>query len=124
MANLFLIDDHPDIRQVIEQLLTMYSHSVQCFASANEALAALSQTTPDGLIADHRLPDLTGLELLTRVRANPDHAAIYFVLCSGDDTVKESAMQAGANDFWPKGSDIVFDRIAKLEDVLSQRRNV
>ena len=75
------------------------------------------QSTPDAVVVDQRLPGITGIELLQRMRETPGLAKIEVVLCSGDDSERDAAQLAGA-DFWLKGSDGMFDQVARLGERL------
>lgn len=122
MAKVLLIDDHADIRQVFAQIMEMNDHDVECISASTEAMRRLQELRPDVVIADQNLPGISGLELLKTIRSNEHFSDLYVVLCSGDDSIKEQAIEAGAHDFWTKGSDTVFDRIAQLDaDVESAR---
>ena len=118
MANVFLVDDHPDVREVMGNLLEMHGHIVQVIGSGERALERLALERPDVLIADHRLPGINGIELLTQIRNNPRLQALKCVLFSADDTLRESAQSAGA-EFWLKGSDTLFDSIARLGESIN-----
>ncbi len=122
MAKVLLVDDHADIRQVFMQIMQMNDHNVECISASTQAMERLLELRPEVLVADQNLPDLSGLELLKMIRANDSLAGLYVVLCSGDDSIRDQALESGAQDFWTKGSDAVFDRIAHLDaDIEAQR---
>lgn len=122
MAKVLLIDDHADIRQVFAQILEMNDHNVECISASTEAMRRLHELRPDVVVADQNLPDISGMELLRAIRANESFSQLYVVLCSGDDSIKDQAIEAGAQDFWTKGSDTVFERIAQLDAAIESRR--
>lgn len=124
MAKVLLIDDHADIRQVFAQILEMNDHNVECIAASTDAMRRLHELRPDVVVADQNLPDLSGIELLKAIRANATFSQLYVVLCSGDDSIKDQAIEAGAQDFWTKGSDVVFERIAQLDADVESRRGL
>jgi CheY-like chemotaxis protein len=121
LARILLVDDHVESRQVIAQLLEMYGHTVQSAESAEAAWDQITRAAPDAVVVDHRLPGMSGLALLDRVRCTPHLRTIPVIVCSGDDSQYEAAMSAGATDFWIKGADKMFEAIAKLGKSL--RRN-
>ncbi len=123
MAKVLLIDDHADIRQVFAQIMKMNDHDVECISASTEAMHRLHELRPDVVVADQNLPELSGLELLKAIRANDTFSSLYVVLCSGDDSIKDQAIEAGAQDFWTKGSDAVFDRIAQLDAAVESARS-
>ncbi len=119
MASVVLVDDNPDLREVTGHLLNMHGHSVRFVVSAEDAIKELAEQLPDVLISDHRLPGMSGLELLTRVRRDPTCQGVRLILYSADDTKQHDAVAAGADAFWLKGSDKLFDAIAQLENLVN-----
>jgi DNA-binding response OmpR family regulator len=66
-ARVLLIDDEPAITAVLATSLRASGHSVRVAATAQDALLALTEETPDVMLLDVNLPDLTGWELLRRI---------------------------------------------------------
>jgi len=119
MAAILLVDDHPDVREVVGQMFQIHGHSVSFAESGENAWEQMQQSAPDALVVDQRLPGMSGIELLRRMRQTPSLAHVAMVLCSGDDRERDAARSAGA-DFWLKGSDRMFDDVAKLGDRLKK----
>jgi CheY-like chemotaxis protein len=118
MARVFLVDDHPDVREVMGHLLELHGHKVEVITSGEKAIERLQQETPDVIIADNRLPGISGLDLLKQVRRIERLKKVCCVLFSADDTMRESAREAGTI-FWLKGSDTLFDSIAQLDSLIT-----
>jgi CheY-like chemotaxis protein len=123
MAHLLLVDDHPDLSEVVVELLQAHGHTVEMCGDAEAALSVLRDHRPDAVVVDQRLPGMTGIELVQRIRSNPKIAAVPVILCSADDTIAAEARAAGAQDFWLKGSDKLFDRVAQLAEILGALAN-
>jgi CheY-like chemotaxis protein len=121
MANVLLVDDHPDLRDVVTELLELHGHRVQVCVDGEAALAFLDREPPDAVIADDRLPGISGLELLRTIRSHPKLAKIPVIICSADDAPRVAAQQNGATDFWLKGSDVLFDGLERLGQRLQSR---
>jgi CheY-like chemotaxis protein len=119
MATVLLVDDHPDLREVVGQLLEIHGHEVRYSPSAEDALQEVQRHRPDAMIVDQRLPGLSGMELLARLRSDPKTAKVPIVIYSADDSQREAAHQAGAYDFWLKGSESLFEGVAKLGERLA-----
>jgi CheY-like chemotaxis protein len=114
MAVVLLVDDHADLRDVVGQMLSLHGHEVHFSESGEHAIASLSHCRPDVVIVDHRLPGISGIELLRRLRDDPVLQSLPVIMYSADDSLAESARRAGADDFWVKGSDGMFDGVARL----------
>lgn len=118
MATILLLEDHNETRKVVAQILGFNGHTVELAESAEHALEIMAVRVPDAIIADQRLPGISGLAFLNRLRASAVFAAIPVVICSGDDSERDAALSAGAADFWVKGTDGMFQAIASLGEKL------
>jgi two-component system, NtrC family, sensor kinase len=118
MATILLVDDSPDVREVVEELLQLHGHQVQPCISAEAALEHLATRIPDVVIADENLPGISGLQLLRQIRQNPAWQSVRVVICSAADSMRDQARQAGAIDYWLKGSDELFDAVERLDATL------
>ncbi len=114
MARVFLVDDHPDVREVVGQLLNMHGHSVSFVTSGESAWEKMGSEPPEVLVSDHRLPGMSGVELLRKVRHDPRFSSVRCILFSADADIKNLAAEALAHAYWVKGSDALFDSIAQL----------
>lgn len=123
MATVLLIDDHADLRDVMKELLEMHGHKVRFATSGEEAVSTIqSGTLADVVIADQRLPGMSGIDFLQKVRKTLCRKTLPVILCSADATLKETALQAGVDDFWLKGSDQLFEQISNLQNKLEEIR--
>lgn len=122
MAHVLLVDDHADTQEVIAQLLRTYGHFVECCESAEAALLQVETCRPDAVIADQRLPGMTGVEFISRIRGNARLANLPVILCSADDSRASEARAAGATEFWLKGSEKFFADVARLDQCLADGR--
>ena len=67
-----VVDDEENIRLVLQTLLRKHGYEVQVADSAERALALLDSLAPDFVIADVRMPGMSGLELCQQIRARGD----------------------------------------------------
>jgi CheY-like chemotaxis protein len=118
MSKILIVDDHPDAREVLGQMLELHGLTVDFAESGEFAWEGILQSPPDAIIIDQRLPGLSGMDLLKKIRETPTLSKLLVVLCSGDDFERDAAQSAGAWDFWLKGSDDIFEGVAKLTERL------
>ncbi len=99
---ILVIDDEPMTRRVIERAIHLvYDNAVvQEAASVYEALRILQHTPVTAIITDYNLPDGTGLEILSASTAQAPSRRILAL--SGDPTVKQTLLAAGASQFLTK----------------------
>jgi CheY-like chemotaxis protein len=93
-----LVDDEPDVREMLPHLLEQFGASVRVTASAAEALDALRQRQVDVLVADIGMPEEDGYSLIGKVRelegAIRDVPAIALTAYAGDGD-RQRALAAG-----------------------------
>ncbi|TMA53622.1 MAG: response regulator, partial [Deltaproteobacteria bacterium] len=67
-GTILVADDEESIRWVLERACAKDGHTVHAVASGREALAALRERPYDVALVDIKMPDLSGLDVLTRAR--------------------------------------------------------
>jgi signal transduction histidine kinase/CheY-like chemotaxis protein len=70
--SVLVVDDEPDARQLLAQLLQSCNASVQSAASVEQAFAALAKERVDAVVSDVAMPEADGFSLVRRLRAMPD----------------------------------------------------
>jgi FixJ family two-component response regulator len=108
-----VIDDDESVRIALHELLKSVGLPVRSFATAEEFLKSGQQRLTGCLIADIRMPGMSGLELQTRLNADHCRIPTIFVTAHGDEKMRMQALRAGAVEFLSKP----FDDEALLERV-------
>ncbi len=67
-VSILVVDDEPDSREVLAELLRQYGARTRTAASAEEALSEIAHSTPQVLLSDIGMPSVDGFELVRRVR--------------------------------------------------------
>jgi two-component system nitrogen regulation response regulator GlnG len=107
MKPIWIVDDDQSIRFVLEKALTREQFSVRSFASARELLAALDDgDEPQVRVSDIRMPGLSGIELLTRVKQRLPGLPVIVMTAYSDLDSAVSAFQGGAFEYLPKPFDL------------------
>lgn len=102
---IYVIDDDDAVRQSLEFLLKTAGITVRGFESARAFLEVMPEIRSGCVITDVRMPDITGIELLRRVKEiNPDLPVIV-ITGHGDISLAVEAMKIGAVDFLEKPFD-------------------
>ena len=100
----YVVDDDADVRDSIKSLLASAGYQVSIFESAKAFLSA--QISSDGcVIADVRMPDMDGLELLEEMRRRHIGLPVIIVTGFGDIPLAVKAMKSGAFEFLEKPVD-------------------
>jgi len=90
-CSLLLVDDEPEILESLRRALRADGYELLTTTSPTEAIAILANRHVDILVTDLRMPDMSGLELVTHVRRN--HPDVARVLLTGFATL-DSALEA------------------------------
>jgi FixJ family two-component response regulator len=108
-----IVDDDDSVRSALQGLLKAVGLPAQAFASAEEFLKSGQQHQTACLIADIRMPGMSGLELQAKLNAERCRIPIIFITAHGDAKMRMQALRAGAVEFLAKP----FDDEALLESV-------
>ena len=106
-ATILVVDDEKNIRRTLRMVLEGEGFSVEEAESAERGLELLEQGAIDLAILDVRLPAMSGIEALERIRARPEWASLPVLMISGHASVGEAvqAVRSGAADFFEKPLD-------------------
>ena len=121
---LLCVEDNPVNLQLVCELVNLRPGiELSTAVDGESGLAAAREHVPDVFLLDRQLPDMGGLELMRRLRAEPAHRGATFIALSADalpDHI-ESALAAGFDAYWTKPID--FDRfLSGLDGLLAAPR--
>jgi two-component system cell cycle response regulator len=121
-----IVEDDPDYRTYVSALLKRVGFSTDSAGDGEAALDRLLQTRYDVVVIDQEMPRMTGVELVTLIRAAAETRGIYAVMLTGTDGVaaKLTALDAGFDDFLTKGfseAEIVAKLVAARRLAVRQR---
>lgn len=108
-----IVDDDDSMRSAVQDLLESVELSALAFASAEEFLKSGKQQHIACLIADIRMPGMSGLELQAKLNAARCRIPIIFITAHGDEKMRMQALRAGAVEFMAKP----FNDTALLDSV-------
>lgn len=118
VAHILVVDDEPDLRDVLRILLEANHYRVTEAANAEQALARVqSDRTIQLVLLDVMLPDLSGVEICRRIREMTNIPVIFLTALSKDQD-KAQAYRSGGDDYLSKP----FSRAELLLKVESQLR--
>ncbi len=105
-ANVWVVDDDPSMRWVLEKALEKAGFHVQGFADPGELLDALERFRPDVVISDIRMPGMDGIELLGRVHGVDPELPVIIITAHSDLDSAVKAYNVGAFEYLPKPFDV------------------
>src|SRR5258708_28987691 len=108
-----IVDDDDSMRTALQGLLKAVGLTAQAFASAEEFLMSSQKSQTACLIADIRMPGMSGLELQAHLNAERCRIPTIFITAHGDAKMRMQALREGAVEFLAKP----FDDEALLDSV-------
>jgi FixJ family two-component response regulator len=114
-----IVDDDESVQSALQDLIESDNLSALCFSSAEQFLDSQAQSKVACLIADIRMPGMSGLELQSQLNAERCPIPIIFITAHGDTKMRIQAMCDGAVEFLTKP----FDNAVLLELVHAALRD-
>jgi FixJ family two-component response regulator len=108
-----IVDDDESVQSALQDLIESDGLSTLCFGSAEQFLDSGARHQAACLIADIRMPGISGLELQAKLKAERCRIPIIFITAHGDAGMRIQAMRGGAVEFLSKP----FDDTVLLEIV-------
>ncbi|WP_295446719.1 phosphate regulon transcriptional regulator PhoB [uncultured Thiodictyon sp.] len=123
MATILVVDDEPDIREVIRFALEGAGFRVLEAGHADDARRYLTAEQPDLILLDWMLPGRSGLELAQQLKLNPKTRAIPIIMVSarGEEQDRIQGLDTGADDYIAKPFS-PREMVARVNAVLRRAR--
>jgi len=104
--NVWIVDDDQSVRWVLEKALKQADMETRSFERAEHLLEAIDEGAPDVLLTDVRMPGMSGLALLERLRTTQPDLPIIVITAHSDLENAVAAYKGGAFEYLPKPFDI------------------
>ena len=101
------VEDDPDSCELLELLLGNEGFEVVACSDSQKALKLAKQKHFSAIILDHRLADISGVEICCQIRTYDQQTPIIFYSCAAFPQEIEAGLAAGANAYLIKPSDLV-----------------
>lgn len=128
---ILVVDDHEDNVEVLRARLESRGYDVEGASGGQEALDAVNRRVPDMILLDVMMPDMDGLEVVRRLKANKDLPFIPVIMQTALDSTERmvAGLEAGADDYVAKPINFAelearvksLLRIKKLQEDLAER---
>jgi DNA-binding response OmpR family regulator len=119
VAKILLAEDEKHLADMVAFKLTNSGHRVVLARDGEEALALLGRERPDLAILDIMMPGVDGLEVLRRIRDDPDLRALPVIMLTAKGQERDvlAGLGAGANDYVVKPFSLK-ELVARIDTVL------
>ena len=117
MANALVVDDSRAVRMILAKTLKELGYEVREAANGREALDVIEadKTALKLVLADWNMPEINGLEMLKRLRQNPELSSLVVVMVTTETELDQiaAALDAGANEYVmkPFTKDILVEKL-------------
>jgi len=110
LRNVLVVDDEPDIRELLEITLSRMNLDSHAASNVREAKSLLENEEFDLCLTDMKLPDGTGIELVEHIQTQFPHIPVAVITAYGSMEAAIKALKAGAFDFVSKPIDLTMLR--------------
>jgi len=94
-----IVDDDEIVRRALRRLVQSLSYHPIAFASGEEFLASLRETTPNCVLMDQHMPSLNGLDVMLRMRNEGRYVPVIIVTGFDQPGLRQKCLDAGASDY-------------------------
>lgn len=122
-VRVFLAEDNDDLALLVSKKLESRKWSVTRASTATEATQRLRGDRFDAVILDYKLPDGTGLDLLSVVRQSSPETPILFLTAHGSEDVALQALGLGASDYMQKTGTMLEELPQRVAGLLDRERD-
>ncbi len=104
LKSVMIIEDEPDAAELFAEMMRLNGYRVLKTYSSTPAMALIAQEKPDVIILDIMMPEISGIEVLRRLRGDPELASTPVVVVSAKATPSDirAGMDAGASVYLTK----------------------
>ena len=101
---ILLVDDEPDILDIISYNLKAEGYKVKTASSGREGVEKAKKVRPDLILLDVMMPEMDGIEACEQIRKTPglEHTIIAFLTARGEDYSQVAGFEVGADDYITK----------------------
>ena len=121
-ARLLVVDDEPNIRDLLATSLRFAGFEVFTASTGNEAIREATENKPDLVVLDVMLPDMDGFTVTRRLRDRGEHYPILFLTAKDDTKDKVNGLTVGGDDYVTKPFSLE-EVVARIRAVLRRTHN-
>ncbi|MEH6472266.1 MAG: sigma-54 dependent transcriptional regulator [Halopseudomonas sp.] len=121
--NVLIVDDEPALRQILGNVVSKAGHKVQLAENGTQALSILGRDAIDVALCDIRMPDMTGIEVVSKAREAGIETAFLVMTAFASVNTAIEAMRCGAYDYMikPLRNEDLLNRLSQLADMIGLR---
>lgn len=100
-TNILIVEDDPSLVELLQYNLTSEGFQTAIVSDGEAAVLAVTEQTPDLMILDWMLPNLSGIEVCRQVRRRPESRSLPIIMLTarGEETDRIRGLDSGADDY-------------------------
>lgn len=127
--DIMIVDDEPLIRESLYEILRIDGFRAHMASSAEEALQIMGQQDVDIVLTDMKLPQMSGIELITRIKDVSPETEVIMITGYGSIETAVEAMKGGAYDYITKPINdgeikLIIDKIVEKKELVEENRDL
>ncbi|HEY2833046.1 MAG TPA: response regulator transcription factor [Sporichthyaceae bacterium] len=120
-VRVLVVDDEPSLTDLLSMALRYEGWQIKTAGDGAEALRTAREFRPDAVVLDIMLPDIDGLELLRRLRADTADIPVLFLTAKDDVADRIAGLTAGGDDYVTKPFSLE-EVVARLRGLIRRTR--
>lgn len=126
---ILVVDDEVNVRRMLVTALSLQGHETHCAGGGKAALTLFSETQPDVVLMDIRMPEMDGIDALKAMRAQQPRTPVILMTAYAEVETAVKALRSGAFDYVIKPFDLdelnlVIQRAVQLQAMKQEIRNL
>jgi CheY-like chemotaxis protein len=102
-SRILIVDDDPDVLELLKDLFTKKGYLIECVTSGQEALDFAEKSEAAGVLLDIKMPEMDGIETLRRLKEKKPQLPVVMLTAYGyDDNFINKALELGATGYISK----------------------
>ena len=113
---ILIVDDDPNIRDVVGKTLRFHGYSVAAVGTGNDAIKIAEEAKPELIVLDVMLPDMSGFSVTQALRSKNIHTPILFLTAKDSPSDEIAGLTIGGDDYMKKpfSLEVLATRVKKL----------
>jgi DNA-binding response OmpR family regulator len=108
MSRVLIVDDEPNVRELLVEFLMAKGYEVLTAANGEEALSKVKEDRPHLILLDVRMPKMNGLEVVKQVVEVDHEVGVIMVTAVNEEETGRQALKTGAFDYITKPLDLKY----------------
>ncbi len=101
---ILIVDDEPQVQKLLETVLVPKNYQLMSASNGLDALRQMNNSKPDLVILDIMMPEMSGIELCQKIKAEPQYQDVLVLMVSAKDSQNDrlAGLSYGADDYVTK----------------------